>query len=130
MSRITEWKLEVLETILKDVQGMSKIIVVQLLTTLKIGQLVLLQKVVADKTATKNLLEVIKVANSAEADFSKLEKSIKGKGFTQAESLVNFAVQLKPDARMMAESLLADEQGLKLLKQGIDALMENYLYVR
>ena len=129
MGKVKDWKIEILNKLFAEVQGMGKVIAINLLSSVGIGQLVLIDKVVADSKATKNLLSVIQAVNS-EADFSDLEKSIKGKGFTQATSLINFTVQLKPDSRLMLESLLADDEGKKLLQKGTSALLDNYLYVR
>lgn len=130
MSKVKSWKLDILSKLFADIQGMSKVVAINLLSNVGIGQLVLISKVVADAKATKNLLSVIQVVNTETDDFSELEKSIKGKGFTQAESLINFTVQLKADNRLMLESLLADDEGRKLVQQGATALLDNYLYVR
>lgn len=130
MSKVKSWKLDILSKLFADIQGMSKVVAINLLSNVGIGQLVLISKVVADAKATKNLLSVIQAVNAQTDDFSELEKSIKGKGFTQAESLINFTVQLKADNRLMLESLLADDEGKKLVQQGATALLDNYLYVR
>ena len=130
MGKVKDWKIEILNKLFADVQGMGKVIAINLLSSVGIGQLVLIDKVVADAKAIKNLLTIIQAVNSDADDFSELEKSIKGKGFTQATSLINFAIQLKPDSRLMLESLLADDEGKKLLQKGTSELLENYLYVR
>lgn len=130
MSKVTDWKVATLSKLFAEIQGMEKVILVTLLPALGIGQLLLLKTVLADKIAIKNLLTVIKTVNTA-GDLKPLETSIKGKGFTQSASLVNFTSQLKADKRMMLESLLADEKvGRELLVKGISGLLDEYLYVR
>ena len=130
MSSVKDWKVAVLSKLFAEVQGMEKVIAITLLPAMGIGQLVLLKSVLVDKVAIKNLLMVIKTVNTA-GDLAPLEASIKGKGFTQSASLVNFTSQLKDDKRIMLESLLADEKvGRELLEKGISGLLDEYLYVR
>lgn len=129
MSKVVDWKVEVLTKVFAEFAGLTKVLAVNVLSTFGIGQLVLISKVVTDTKAPADLLTLIKGINTG-SELDEIGKGIKGKGFVQAESLINFSTQLKAEKVLMLEALLADKEGIKLLKIGSDALLADYLYIR
>lgn len=117
------------EVLSKD-KGMAKGLIVNLLTSLKIGQTLFLRYNLDSKGTIDNLAKVVNfVAEGKEKeDIVKVMEKVQGKGFTLVTSMVNFTSQLDPDQLINLQSLLQDEKGTAGLKKSVAYLLDNYEY--
>lgn len=126
-----EHKLDIIKVSLQEVKGIFKAVITAITADLKIGQLVLLDRVLQDKTAVKDLQDVFtKVSANIEKDqaYSDLEKQIKGSGFRSVNSLINFAFQLKADQALNLQAVLEEDQAVKDLQKTVKTLLDSYEY--
>lgn len=126
-----EQKLKVVKGALSEVKGIFKGVFSSIIADLKIGQLVLLDRVLQDKTAIKDLQKVftaIDEGKTHEQITADLQDKIKGTGFKSATSLINFALQLKEDVALNLEGSLQEEGSLKDLHKAIAYLLDHYEY--
>jgi len=126
-----EQKLKVVKGALSEVKGIFKGVFSSIIADLKIGQLVLLDRVLQDKTAIKDLQKVftaIDEGKTHEQITADLQDKIKGTGFKSANSLINFGLQLKEDQAMNLQGSLEEEGSLKDLHKAIAYLLDHYEY--
>ena len=126
-----EQKLKVVKGALSGVTGIFKGVFSSIIADLKIGQLVLLDRVLQDKTAIKDLQKVLTAIDEGkdqEQITADLQDKIKGTGFKSANSLINFSLQLKEDQAMNLHGSLQEEGSLKDLHKAIAYLLDNYEY--
>jgi hypothetical protein len=127
MGKVTEWKNQVIGKV--ELKGMLKAVIVSLATSLKLGQTLCLNAVLAKNSKQIPALVAMIEAGKAKDDaIAELAKTVKGTGFESASSMANLFYQLKEDQRSIISELSTDAEGLKALQATFSALSGSYEY--